>query len=200
MMEKTTDLRINLAGRFYAALSFIPVLLGGAALFYLVTSLAVFMVLRDLMLSFEVVWLPFLLAFVFSVPLYLGFLFILKWQANRYIRITETGIFFVNTNKKETFSNWRELQVIELRYAKPRTIQCKLIFNQISISFTNLEINLIGGVQLPTVFKKGFEYKKMKDFLLVVDNMCPRCTWKMSKSFQTHFGIHFPPYDLEKLA
>jgi hypothetical protein len=198
-MENTPDLRIKLAGRYHAAVSFIPALLGGAALFYLATSLAVYLVLRDLLLSFEVVWLPFLLAFVFSVPLYLGFLFILRWQANRHLRITEEGLLFINTNKQETFSPWKDLLIVELRYAHPKTIQCRLIFHQITISFTNLEINLERNVQLPAVFKKGFEYRKMKDFLLLIDNMCPKATWKMSKSFQHQFGINFPPYDLEKM-
>lgn len=199
-MKRTTNLKIALAGRFYAALSFVPVLLGAAALFYLVTSLAVFLVLRDLMQSFEVVWLPFLLAFVFAVPLYLGFLFVLKWQANRHMIITEEGLTFVSTNSKETFSPWSDLIVVELRFAPPRTIQCRMIFRNIAIGFTNLEINLDGGVQLPTVFRKGYEYQKMRDFLLLIDNMCPKCTWKSSKRFQEQFGIQYPPYDLEKMC
>ncbi|PIE02392.1 MAG: hypothetical protein CSA81_07730 [Acidobacteria bacterium] len=198
-MEQTADLKLKLSGRFYSALSFVPVLLGGAVLFYVLTSMLVFLVLQDLMLSFDVVFLPFMLAFFFAVPLYLGFLFILKWQANRYLRITQAGLTFVNTNKRETFSSWDQLQAVELRFARPRTVQCTMVFTNITINFTNLEINLDTPVQLPTVFKRGFEYDKMRDFLLLVDNMSPKCSWKMSNSFKVQFGINFPPYDLEKL-
>jgi hypothetical protein len=198
-MQSTSTLTVRLAGRYYAAFSLIPYLLGLGFLLFCLVGFGVFLILQDPLTTFEIVALPLFLFFFFCGTLFVSFLLILRWHSKRYLEISQGGIRFVHLNQKEIQFPWSHLLSVEMRFARPRTVQCTLIFPQYRFSFTNLEINLEQVSWLGGMFHQGFRYDKMRDFLMLLDNMNSKIIWKMSPSFQAQFSIRFLPEELSRM-
>ena len=123
----------------------------------------------------------------------------IRWHGKRRLDLDNQGITMVLPNERAIFVPWEYLVAVELRFTKPRIVQCTLVSPVLRFSFSNLEFNLDGRLPLKQVFEQGFRVEKMRELLYHLHRMAPHLSWRTGESFKEKFKIYYPPYDLEKL-
>lgn len=191
--------RISLAGRYFAALSMLPYILLAVAGFFLLAFILVALIIQDPEKSFFVVFTPFVLGCILMAPMFLFFLFLMKWHGRRTMDVLPEGILVVNPRGSTLFLRWDHLVAVELRFAMPRIVSCSLLTPSIRFSFTNLEINLTRRGHLRYVFEEGFRLDRMRQLLQFFHLGAPHMEWRVSQGFQDRFRVFYPPYDLENM-
>ena len=200
MKEPVPGYTVYLLGRYYATLSVLPYLLATVIFFFIACFFLVSILFQDMRVVFDILLLPFLLGMAIMMPFTLIFLFMIRWHGKRRLEMDPNGMTLVLPNDKQVFIPWDYLIAVELRFSKPRLIQCTLVTPGLRFSFNNLEINLDGRRPLKLVYEEGFGVEKLREFLYYLHRVAPHMSWRMSQSFRDQYRIHHPPYDLEKLA
>jgi len=191
---------VQLAGRYWAMLSMLPLFLTGLIGLYLAALLLVSWLLASAEEAFFVTLAPFLSGIVFLVLMLGTALWILRMHGRRTLEILPEGILLTVHNLEPVFVRWTDLRVVELRYARPSIVQCTLRTPFWEVAFSNLDLNLVGRVAFTQVFAQGFRVDRMRQFLQLLNKMSPRLEWRMGASFQLRYQILSPPYDLEHLV
>ncbi len=199
MMEPQNHFSVQLFGRYFATLSVLPYLLLTVVLFFIACFFLVMILVQDIQAVFEIVLMPFILGLALMSPFLLIFLFMIRWHGKRRLDLDNQGITMVLPNEKSVFIPWEYLLAVELRFSKPKLVQCTLISPALRFSFSNLEYNLDSRLPLKDVFVRGFEVVKLREFLYHLHRKAPNLTWRISESFKEKYQIYYPPYDLEKL-
>jgi hypothetical protein len=191
---------VQLAGRYWAMLSMLPLFLAGIIGLYLAVLLLVSWLLGSAAESFFVILLPFLSGVIFLSMMLGTALWILHWHGRRTMEILPEGILLTVHGREPVFVRWADLRVVELRYARPSVVHCTLRTPFWELSFSNLDLNLVGRVAFTQVFAQGFRVDRMRQFLQLLNKMSPRLEWRMGASFQLRYQILSPPYDLEHMV
>jgi hypothetical protein len=199
VIDTEKSFTLHLAGRYYAVLSVLPYIFLIFVVFFLASLVLVSLWVQNVFDILEILMLPTILGSAMLLPFLGVFLFMIRWHGKRRLDLDNTGVTMVLPNEKKVFIPWEFLGAVELRFARPNTVQCTLVSPAIRFTFTNLELNLEQRLPLRNVFTDGFDVVKLREFLYYLHRKAPHLSWRMGESFKDKFKIHYPPYDLEKL-
>lgn len=194
-----TPFSVSLRGRYFATLAMIPYIGLGLLFFVLVGWAFSSIMLSSVSEGFTVVLMPLLWALTLLVPVAMFLILLIRWHSKRRIDVTDTEFTIVAPNGHELPIPWMHLNAVELRFTKPRLVQCTLVTPVIKFSFSNLEFNLEARPPINRLYADGFDLERLRQFLYYISRKAPDAHWKMSNTFAQEFRVHFLPYDLEKM-
>lgn len=198
-MEEQEPFTIYLTGRYYAALTMLPMLVVFVVLFFLAAFFLAWIIFADAAKAGSIILLPFVLGSVMLAPVVACMIFIIKWHAKRHIDCESDGITMMNPKGRGVFVPWDQVYAVELRYSKPNTLHCTLVTPHLRFTFSNIEMNLQRPCRIQDLPTQGFAVEKFREFLYYLKKKSPNLKWRMGQSFKSKYKIHYPPYDLEKL-
>jgi len=191
---------VYLFGRYFAILSILPYLLLTIVLFFIASFLLAIVLANDMLAAFKLVLMPFMLGGALMALFLIVFLVMIRWHGKRRLDVDENGIAVVLPNEASVLVPWEFLVAVELRFAKPKLVQCTLISPRIRFTFSNLEFNLEERQPIKRLFENAFALDKTREFLYYLHRKAPHLSWRVSESFRDRFKVAYPPYDLEKMA
>lgn len=190
---------VSLRGRYFATLAMLPYMALTMLFFVAMSWVFSSIILGDFAEAFMVVLMPVFWGVTLLVPIGIFFILLIRWHGKRRIDVTEGGFTIVAPNGHEVPIPWMHLNAVEMRFSKPRLVQCTLVTPVIKFSFSNLEFNLEARPPIKELYAEGFDLERMRQFLYYINRKAPDAHWKMSPAFAEQFRVHFLPYDLEKM-
>lgn len=190
---------VNLRGRYFATLTMMPYIALAMLFFVFMIWILAAIILGSVGEGLVVVLMPVIWGSTILIPFVVFILAILRWHGKRRIDVTPEAFTIVAPNGHEVPIPWMHLNAVELRFNKPRLVQCTLVTPILKFTFSNLEFNLESRPAISRLFIDGFDLERFRQFLYYVSRKAPDAHWKMSEDFAKQFKVNFLPYDLEKM-